>query len=127
MPAAVNDLQPRNGPTRRYFIPLKTFSSGLVDSAVSASLAVAVAAGWVVCAAGCEDLTAFDCRSGLVCAGTAVVNQVKNEMARIRRTQNKAFFEPMFEVISGEYGNDLSMVILEGRAAKGCSRSRCNH
>src|SRR5579859_2183133 len=106
MPAAVKDLPPRNGPTRRYFIPLKTFSSGLVDSAVSASLGVAAAAGWVACAAGCEALTALDCRSGLACAGAAVVNQVRNEMARTRWTQNKAFFEPMFEVISGEYGND---------------------
>ena len=70
MPAAVSDRPPRNGPTSRYFIPLKAFSSGL-DSSLSLSPvfgeAVAVSGVAELCA-GWAALAAFDCRSGLVCA-----------------------------------------------------------
>ena len=91
MPAAVSDRPPRNGPIIRYFIPLKAFSSGL-DSSLSVSLsleAAALCAVGAVCA-GCADLAALDCRSGLVCAFAAIKQKVVRKRARINRTADDA-------------------------------------
>src|ERR1700722_15318639 len=73
MPAAVSDLPPRNGPIMRYFIPLNSLSSGLPDSLSEGEFsldAFSVDAG-----ADGVGLTAFDCRSGFVCANATLCAQ----------------------------------------------------
>src|SRR5579872_1562829 len=81
MPAAVRERPPRNGPIIRYFMPLKTFSSGLEDSSESSSflpsVVVAALAAWFDCGASAA-VAAFDCRSGLACASAAIEKSVKS-------------------------------------------------
>src|SRR5579864_4862521 len=92
MPAAVSDRPPRNGPTKRYFIPLKAFSSGL-DSSLSLSVALGEAAALcddgAVCA-DCADLAALDCRSGLVCACAATRQNATRKKLTIKRAGDDA-------------------------------------
>src|SRR5579864_518259 len=99
MPAAVSDRPPRNGPIRRYFIPLKGFSSGFDDSAASLSLS-AVPAVWAGCPVWvvCTGLTAFDCRSGLVCARTPVAKKIENVITKT----NRAIRDAGLQKLSGD-------------------------
>ena len=127
MPADVSDRPPRQGPISRYFIPLKAFSSGLEDSAVSESTSVGDADD-VVCVAslGFAAVAAFDCRSGLVWACTAVVNEIKRESAKTNRGARDALLRmlsgPMFKVLRGRSGQ-LAMVIGVWLCCKGQMRS----
>src|ERR1700722_13951362 len=73
MPAAVSDLPPRNGPIMRYFIPLNSLSSGLPDSLSDGGFSLDAFS--VDDGADCVGLTAFDCRSGLVCANATLCTQ----------------------------------------------------
>src|ERR1035437_8746227 len=104
MPAAVSDLPPRKGPIRRYFIPLKAFSSGLEDSSAAELLSGGAVgwAGWVVC----TGVTALDCRSGLAWACAAVANNVENVTANRIRAMRDAFLRelsgPMVKVSPGK-------------------------
>src|ERR1700747_1264082 len=100
MPEAVSERPPRNGPISRYFIPLKAFSSGLESSfSLSVSLtleASALCAVGALCA-GCADLAAFDCRSGLVCAFAATKQKVVRKRARIKRAAHDALLRKLCE------------------------------
>src|SRR5450759_3227983 len=121
MPAAVSDLPPRKGPIRRYFIPLKAFSSGLEDSAASELLSGVVGgwAGWVVC----SGFTALDCRSCLAWACAAVANNVENVTAKTNRTMRDAFLRklsgPMVKVSPGKKWTMALWESLRRLAAKG--------
>src|SRR5579863_9528304 len=136
MPAAVSDRPPRKGPIKRYFIPLKAFSSGFEDSPLSESLAP----GAAVCPVGLAGagFAAFDCRSGFVWPAAETTKEIARVTARTKlakrgsnlRKRSRPMLSPGKEVndlrVNDLQLNDLHMVIEPKPAAKGCSGSGCN-
>src|SRR5579871_144731 len=101
MPAAVSDRPPRNGPIRRYFIPLNALSSGFAESEFSSSAALGALAACAGCAAW-AGFTAFDCRSGFVCA-LAPLAESNNMIVKMKHTTDEGLRKVLrpIETVSG--------------------------